>query len=61
MTSQALFALDCIPDGSLHFIPFDSADLPHYKILHSGFLNVPLPFGTLPEVSHDGCHTFDWL
>jgi hypothetical protein len=27
-TSQALLALDRVPDGSLHFVPFDSADLP---------------------------------
>ncbi len=60
-TFQAFFALDRIPDGSLHFGPFNSADLPHYKILHSGFLNVPLPFGMLLEVSPNGCHTFDWL
>ncbi len=51
MTSQALFASDCIPAGSLHFIPFDSADLPCYKILCSGFLNGPLPYGMLLEVS----------
>jgi hypothetical protein len=63
MTSHALFAPDCIPAGSLHFVPFDSADLPHYKILHSGFLNGPLPFGTLLEVSPEerltsiGCST----
>jgi hypothetical protein len=60
-TSQALFALDHVPAGSLHFVPFDSADLPHYKILCSGFLNVPLPFGTLLEVSPKGHHTFDQL
>ncbi len=46
-----LVALDPIPAGSLHFIPLDSADLPHYKILRSGLLNGPLPYGTLLEVS----------
>ncbi len=61
MTSQALFALDRVPDGSLHFIPFDSADLPWYKILFRGFLNGPLPYGTLLEVSPKGLHTFKWL
>jgi hypothetical protein len=61
MTSQALFALDRVPDGSLHFVPFDSADLPCYEILRSGFLNRPLPYGTLLEVSPEGRHTFDRL
>ncbi len=28
ITSHALFALDCIPAGSLHFIPSNSVDLP---------------------------------
>ena len=51
MTSQALFAPDCVPAGSLRFVPFDSVDLPCYKILCSGFLNGPLPFGMLLEVS----------
>ncbi len=60
-TSQALFALDRVPDGSLHFVPFDSADIPCYKILRSGFLNGPLPYGMLLEVSPEECHTFDWL
>jgi hypothetical protein len=61
MTSQALFALDCVPDGSLHFILFDSADLPCYEILRSGFLNRPLLFGPLLEVSPEERHTFDRL
>jgi hypothetical protein len=60
-TSQALFALDRIPDGSLHFIPFDRADLPCYKILCSEFLNGPLPFGMLLKVSPEGRHTFNQL
>jgi hypothetical protein len=51
MTSQALFAPNCIPAGSLHFVPFDSADLPCYKILRSGFLNGPLPYGMILKVS----------
>ncbi len=60
-TSQALFALDRVPACSLHFVPFDSADLACYKILCSRFLNVPLLFGMLLEVSPKGRHTFDWL
>jgi hypothetical protein len=60
-TSQALFALDCIPDGSLHLVPFDIVDLPCYKILCSGFLNGPLPFGTLLKVSPKERHTFNRL
>jgi hypothetical protein len=61
MTSQALFALDHVPAGSLHFGQFDSADLPWYKILRSRFLNVPMPFGMLLEVSPEGRHTSDRL
>jgi hypothetical protein len=61
MTSQALFTLDCVPDGSLHFVPFDSADLLCYEILCSGFLNGPLLFGMLLKVSPEGGHTFDRL
>jgi hypothetical protein len=57
MTSQALFAPDCVPAGSLHFVPFDSADLPCYKILRSGLLNGPLPYSMLLEVSPEECHT----
>jgi hypothetical protein len=60
-TSQALLALDRIPAGSLHFGQFDSADLPHYKIFRSGFLNKPLPFGMHLEVSPEGRHIFDRL
>ncbi len=56
-TSQALFAPDCVPAGSLHFVPFDSADLPYYEILCSGFLNGSLPYGMLHEVSPEECHT----
>ncbi len=57
MTSQALFAPDRIPAGSLQFVPFDSANLPCYKILCSGFLNGPLPYGMLLEVSPEERHT----
>jgi hypothetical protein len=57
MTSQALFAHDRIPAGSLHFVTFNSVDLPCYEILCSGFLNKPLPCGTLLEVSPKEHHT----
>jgi hypothetical protein len=60
-TSQALLALDCVPADSLHFVPFDSADLPCYEILPSRFLNRPLPFGMLLEVSPEERHTFNQL
>ncbi len=56
-TSQVIFAPDCVPAGSLHFIPIDSADLPHYEILHSRLLNGPLLYGTLLEVSPEERHT----
>jgi hypothetical protein len=57
MTSQALFAPDHIPAGSLHFVPIDSVDLPRYKILCSGLLNGSLPYGMLHEVSPEERHT----
>jgi hypothetical protein len=60
-TPQALFALDPVQAGSLHFVQFDSADLPCYEILRSGFFNIPLPFVMLLEVSPDQRHTFDCL
>jgi hypothetical protein len=57
-TSQALFALDHVPVGSLHFVQFDSADLPCYEILCSRFLNGLLPFGMRLK---KGGHIFDQL
>jgi hypothetical protein len=57
MTSQALFAPDYVPAGSLHFVPINSADLPCYEILRSGLLSGPLPYGTLLEVSPEERHT----
>jgi hypothetical protein len=56
-TSQALFAPDRVPAGSLHFIPFNSVDLPCYEILCIRFLNGPLPYGTLLKVSPEEHHT----
>ncbi len=58
---QALFALVRVPVGSLHLVQFDSADLPCNKILCSGFLNGPLPFGMHLKVSPEWHHIFDWL
>ncbi len=60
-TSQVLFALDRVPVGSLHFVQFNSADLPCYEILCSGFLNRPLPFGMHLKVTPKGHHIFDRL
>jgi hypothetical protein len=57
MTSQALFAPDRVPTGSLHFIPINSAEYPCYKILRSRLLNGPLPYGMLHEVSPEEHHT----
>jgi hypothetical protein len=59
MIPQALFTLVCIPVGFLHFVQFDSVDLLLYKILCSGFLKVPLPFGMRLEVSPEGRRIFD--
>jgi hypothetical protein len=36
MAFQPLFALDCVPDGSMHFIPFNSVDLPCYESFAAG-------------------------
>ncbi len=58
---QVLLALVCIRLGSYHFVQCDSADLPCYKILHSEFVNVPLPVGMHLKVSPKGCHIFDRL
>ncbi len=55
MISQALFAVVCVPVGSLHFVQFDSANPPCNGILCSGFLNRPLPFGMHLKVSPKGC------
>jgi hypothetical protein len=47
--------------ASLHFAQGDSAGLPHYEILRSGILNVPLPYGMCLKVSHEGRHIFEQL
>jgi hypothetical protein len=51
----------CLMTASLHFAQGDSAGLPHYKILRSGILNVPLPYGMHLKVSHEGRHIFERL
>ncbi len=58
---QSIFALDRVPVDSMHFVQFNSVDLPCYKILCSEFLNVPLPFGMRLKVSPEGRHIFNWL
>ncbi len=47
--------------GSLRFAQCNSAGLPCYKILCSGFLNVPLPIGMGLKDSPKGRHIFDQL
>jgi hypothetical protein len=47
--------------ASSRFAQGDSAGLPCYKILHSGILNVPLPYGMHLKVSPEGRHIFKQL
>jgi hypothetical protein len=47
--------------ASLLFAQGDSAGLPCYKILRSGILNVPLPYGMHLKVSPEGYHIFERL
>ncbi len=61
MIYQVLFALDHVPMGSLRFAQINSAGLPCYEILCSGFLNGPLPVGMRLKVSPKEHHVFDWL
>jgi hypothetical protein len=62
---QLLLMLKIAPDhapvGSLHFAQSNSAGLPCYKILHSGFLNVPLPDGMHLKIRPEGHHIFNQL
>jgi hypothetical protein len=46
---------------SLCFAQGNSVGLPRYKILRSGILNVPLPYGMHLKVSPKGCHIFEQL
>jgi hypothetical protein len=61
MIPQALLALDHVPVGSLHMVQCNSADLPCYEILCSGFLNAPLLYGMHLDVSPEGHHIFNRL
>ncbi len=47
--------------ASLRFAQGDSLGLPRYKILCSGILNVPLPYGMRLKVSPEGHHIFEQL
>jgi hypothetical protein len=49
----------CLMTASYHFAQGNSAGLPCYKILRSGILNVPLPYGMRLKVSHKGHHIFE--
>jgi hypothetical protein len=51
----------CLMTASSCFAQGDSAGLPCYKILRSGILNVPLPYGMCLKVSHKGHHIFERL
>jgi hypothetical protein len=59
--SQALFALNDVPAGSVHNTWHNSAGVPWYKILCSGFLSGPLPYGMHLKVSPEWNHNFEWL
>ncbi len=43
----------CLMTASSRFARGDSAGLPCYKILCSGILNVPVPYGMQLKVSHE--------
>ncbi len=47
--------------ASLRFAQGDSAGLPHYEILCSGILKVPLPYGMHLKVNPEGRHIFEQL
>ncbi len=47
--------------ASSRFAQGNSTGLPCYKILRSGILNVPLPYGMRLKVSHEGRHIFEQL
>jgi hypothetical protein len=47
--------------ASLGFAHSNSAGLPHYKMLHSRILNIPLPYGMHLKVSHKGRPIFEQL
>ena len=47
--------------ASSRFAQGNSAGLPRYKILCSGILYVPLPYGMCLKVGHEGRHIFEQL
>jgi hypothetical protein len=51
----------CLMTASSRFAQGNSVGLPCYKILCSGILNVPLPYGMRLKVSHEGHHIFGQL
>jgi len=51
----------CLMTASLRFTQGDSADLPRYKTLCSGILNVSLLYSMCLKVSHKGRHIFEQL
>ncbi len=51
----------CFMTASLRFAQGDSAGLPRCKILRSGILNIPLPYGMHLKVSQEGRHIFKQL
>ncbi len=57
--SKLVNKVDCWVPCAL--LKSDSAGLPCYKILLSGILNVPLPYGMHLKVSPEGRHIFERL
>ncbi len=51
----------CLMTASSRFAQGNSVSLLCYKILCSGILNVPLPYGMRLKVSHEGHHIFEQL
>ncbi len=51
----------CLMTASSCFTQGNSVGLPCYKILCSGILKVPLPYGMCLKVSHEGRHIFEQL
>ncbi len=61
--SKLVNKVDCCLsyDSFLCFAKGDNAGLPCYKILRSGVLNVPLPYGMRLKVSPERRHIFEQL
>jgi hypothetical protein len=43
------------------FAPGNGVGIPHYNVLCSGILNIPLPYGMHLKVSPEGHHIFEQL